>query len=149
MNSTLIIVTLTYHEETKSKMTHLKTVAVMLTFVLATLRIIWWTRSNTKGTKTEPKANIRAIDERDAAMEYLNTFVRYHVLFRKGSKLTSAQVLATLKTVAPDHVRTKLIERLDVTREFKPHFRIGMEKRSSRIDGRHQKYWKDFAIVLD
>ena len=131
-------------------MIHLKTVAVMLTIRTRNTRNHLVDSDPTpRRTKTEPKANIRAIDERDAAMEYLNTFVRYHVLFRKDSKLTSAQVLATHKTVAPDHVRTKLIERLDITREFKAHFGIGMEKRSSRIDGRHQKYWKDFAIVLD
>ena len=96
-----------------------------------------------------PAEDEDAKSDQEAAIEYLHYFVRHHVLFYKGSRLTSAQVLAAIESVAPDDIRTELIERIDITREVKARFGIGMEKRSARIDGRHQKFWADFTILLD
>ena len=90
-----------------------------------------------------------ARSDQDAAMEYLNRFVRHNVLFYKGCRLTSSQVKAAIESVAPDGIRTDLIDRKTITFAVRERFGIGMEKRSARIDGKHQKYWKDFRILLD
>ena len=86
---------------------------------------------------------------RDAAIEYLQEFVRCCVIYRKGEKLTSAQIMTAIESIAWDDIRTNLIKRSDITREVKSLFGILMEKESRRIDGRHQKYWADFRITLD
>ena len=87
--------------------------------------------------------------EREAAVEYLNAFVRQNVQFYKGSRLTSAQVLAAIESVAPDDIRTELIDRADITLAVKSRYGIVMEKEPTRIDGKSQKYWQDFGIALD
>ena len=87
--------------------------------------------------------------EREAAVEYLNAFVRQNVQFYKGSRLTSAQVLAAIESVAPDDIRTELIDRADITLAVKSRYGIVMEKKPTRIDGKSQKYWQDFGIALD
>ena len=86
--------------------------------------------------------------DREAAIKYLDNFVRSHVIFRKGSKLTSLQILTAILNVAPDNVPTEYIHRAHITRAVKEHYGI-MEKKPTLIDERHQKYWADFAIVLD
>ena len=87
--------------------------------------------------------------DRAAAMEYLDNFVRCHVLFSKGGKLTSLQILSAILNIAPDHVPTEYIHRAHITRAVKAHHDLTMEKTSTPIDGRNQKYWKDLTILLD
>ena len=87
--------------------------------------------------------------DRAAAMEYLNNFVRCHVLFSKGGKLTSLQILSAILNIAPDNVPTEYIHRAHITRAVKAHHDLTMEKTSTRIDGRNQKFWKDLTILLD
>ena len=87
--------------------------------------------------------------DKDIATAYLTYFLRQHVAFYKGSKLTSEQVALAIEGFAPEYVRTDLIDRKQITFAVRECFHAGMEKSSSRIDGRHQKFWLDLAIVLD
>ena len=87
--------------------------------------------------------------DREAAMDYLDNFIRYHVIFRKGGKLTSLQILTAILNVAPDNVPTEYIYRAHITRAVKARHGIVMEKESTRIDGHKQTYWRDFTILLD
>ena len=87
--------------------------------------------------------------DEDIAMEYLNYFFRQHIEFHKGSKLTSEQLTLAIQGFAPDYVRADLIDRKIVTLAIRDYFNSGMEKASARIDGRHQKYWRDLTVNLD
>ena len=87
--------------------------------------------------------------DREAAMDYLDNFIRYHVIFRKDGKLTSLQILTAILNVAPDNVPTEYIYRAHITRAVKARHGIVMEKESTRIDGHKQTYWRDFTILLD
>ena len=87
--------------------------------------------------------------DKDIATAYLTYFLRQHIEFYKGSKLTSEQVLTAIQTFAPEYVRVDLIDRKQITLAVRESFNTGMEKSSGRIDGRLQKFWLDLTIVLD
>ena len=86
--------------------------------------------------------------DQDIANEFLTYFLRMHVEFHSGSKLTSEQLTNAIRDFVPEYVRTDLITQPVVTRAVFTHFNARMGKSSARIDGRHQKFWK-FRINLE
>ena len=108
--------------------------------IIAEKRSLYWGVSAAEITDEDP---------REAAMAYLRFFLRHHVEFYKGSRLTSEQLALAIEGAAPAHIRTALIDRKTITLAVREHFNVGMSKRSARIDGRHQKFWEDFIVLLD
>ena len=94
-------------------------------------------------------ASTRDEADRAAALDWLAHYMETDVVFQHGARLTSLQILARIRDAAPAYEIVRHITRADITRVFKMRYRVGMEKASARIDGKHQKYWLNFALRSD
>ena len=89
-----------------------------------------------------------AMNDHKLAEKYLKFFLQHHIKFCKGSRLTSKMLHAAIVDSAPDDVRADLLSRREILATFRQTFGTGMEKRSGRVNGKLDKYWKDVKIHI-
>ena len=94
-------------------------------------------------------ANVGEVIDRAAALDRLDAFLREHVRVKRGSRLTSRQVWAAWARHCGADPADELIAGvrfLDVAPRFRAVFGVTTATNSTRIDGRHQRYWDGYAI---